>query len=180
MTTVAGQDFYPLPNDFLKVARFRIFDTTGGGVKTRKLKYLSPQAIESVYYENYKDTENLTGVPEHFTIIGNQVQFLPVPNDSYVTHMTFYEKVPYLSDGNQSNIFLEDYPDLLLYGALMHGTPFLREDARAVNFATYYEAQINEINEVDKIDIMGDEGPDVEADSVGIQSSSLYDINGGL
>ena len=68
--------------------------------------------------------------------------FAPKPDAAYVLDMLYYYKPTVLSDANSSNVFLANYPDAVLYGALAQAEPFLMNDARIATWAGLYDSAI--------------------------------------
>jgi hypothetical protein len=64
--------------------------------------------------------------------------------------MLYYYKPEILSDSNPSNVFLANYPDLLLYGSLAQAEPYLMNDARLAVWASLYADTLNLIETSDE------------------------------
>ncbi len=71
---------------------------------------------------------------------------MPTPDGSYSAILMYYAKVPTLSDSNETNWLLTHYPDIYLYGALLHSAPYLREDERAQTWAALHAAAVVRVN----------------------------------
>lgn len=65
-----------------------------------------------------------TNIPLFFTIQGNQLAFDVIPNEVYTVTFNYFDKFTPLSVTNQTNIVLDSYPNIYLFGALRHA--FLR------------------------------------------------------
>lgn len=90
------------------------------------------------------------GEPEVYTLHGDRIQLGPVPNAVIELEAGVYEDVPYLSDANTSNWWLANVPDALLYGALMHAEPYLKNDARVQVWSGMYERASEDIDMLDE------------------------------
>jgi hypothetical protein len=61
-----------------------------------------------------------------------------------------YYELPALLDDTQQTNWLTDYaPNLLLYGALLEATPFLKNDERLPTWQGFYQAAANALNTED-------------------------------
>lgn len=177
-----GVDFYPLPVDYLEWVRFRIIDDSGTNKKTKVLTYLTAQALEDRYFIDERDFDDLEGLPEDFTIIGDSIQVRPTPNKDYAfidqdpttggVQMVYYQKIPTLSNDVEENILSKHYPDILLYCVLMHTEPYLQNDERIGIWASKYEQLIREANKASKDSKRGTAGIDMELEAVAFKNRS--------
>ncbi|WP_300573590.1 hypothetical protein [Phenylobacterium sp.] len=79
--------------------------------------------------------------PEFYALIGSQLRVWPTPDKAYSAELTYYQKVPALSDAAPSNWALANYPDVYLYGALAEAGPYLRDtEALAIWSAAFEKA----------------------------------------
>jgi len=104
-----------VPADWLQVVRFQLNTTP-----ITTLEYVTPdQAAEegTIYVGG--------GKPKFFTVIGKEFQVVPTPDGTVEGELTYYAKIPALSDSETSNWLLEVAPDAYLYGALMEAAPYL-------------------------------------------------------
>lgn len=76
--------------------------------------------------------------PKYYTIIGSQIEVIGAPDTSYTGQLTYYAKIPALSDSNTSNWLLAYAPDLYLYGALLESAPYLKDDERLAVWGQMY------------------------------------------
>jgi hypothetical protein len=134
-STTNGDSTVGLPTDFLEMRDIHVKSTP-----LRDLKYLAP----NVFYNNARTTE--AGVPIHYTVLGAEMQLAPIPDNSYVLQMLYYSKPTQLSDSNQSNIFLANFPDALLYATLGEAAPYLMNDARLATWASLYDRAVTAIS----------------------------------
>ena len=84
------------------------------------------------------DTE---GQPQYYALIGSQIQFYPTPDDSYSAVMTWWTKVPPLTDVNVSNWLMVSHADVYWHGVLAHGYQhFLDEEKSQIHVAYFSDA----------------------------------------
>jgi hypothetical protein len=138
-TTTGGDPTVGLPTDFLAMR-----DIHANTTPVSTLRYKAPNS----FYETSRSTES--GRPVDYTILGAEMQLAPIPDTSYTLQMLYYGKPTALSDSNASNVFLANYPDALLYGALAEAEPYLMNDARIQTWAALYERAITSINTSDQ------------------------------
>jgi hypothetical protein len=90
------------------------------------------------------------GQPLYYTITGSQLEFIPSPDTTYSAELTYYAKIPALSDSNTSNWLLAYAPDLYLYGALMEASPYLKDDERLAVWGQLYTNSLGDIEVADQ------------------------------
>lgn len=123
-----------LPSDFLEMreAHFQ-------GNPPIVLEYQSPD----LFFRN-KMVQN-SGRPFYFTIINTQFQFAPEPDSGYTLQMLYYYKPTFISPTTSTNLYLENYPDALLYATLAEAEPYLMNDARIQTWASLYQRAVENI-----------------------------------
>ena len=104
-----------IPADFLQVRDFFI---TEGGTKYA-LKYITPAQMDQI------KGSSTAGMPETFTILGDNFRFAPTPGSSYTATINYYKEFDPLSSSNTTNYILTNHPSIYLYGALYHAANFL-------------------------------------------------------
>ena len=138
-TMTAGDATVGFPSDFIGIKDIHI-----QGNPRQSVVYQSP----SVFSNGYRADES--GVPKFYTLRANEFEFAPVPDSAYTAQMTYYFKPQELSDSNQTNEFSANYPDALLYGALVEAEPYLMNDSRITVWANMYQKAVDRINESDQ------------------------------
>jgi hypothetical protein len=135
----SGDAKIALPTDFLEVRDLYI-----QGNPRMPVTYLSPSA----FTRDARADES--GKPFYYTVLASEFVFAPVPDGTRTLEILYYAKPAVLSDSNSSNVFLANYPDALLYGALAEAEPYLINDARLQTWISLYDRAINNINESDE------------------------------
>ena len=135
----AGDARVALPTDFLEIR-----DLYTLGNPRKPVTYMSPSA----FTRNARADES--GLPVFYTVLSAEFQFAPMPDTAYVLEILYYAQPPVLSGSNSSNVFLANYPDALLYGALLEAEPYLINDARSQTWATLYDRAIKNIQDSDQ------------------------------
>ena len=138
-STTGGNSKVGLPTDFLEMRDIH-FNTT----PLSSVSYEAP----NTFYQSTRATES--GIPRTYTVLASEIQFAPIPDTAYVLEILYYAQPTVLSDTNSSNVFLANYPDALLYGALLEAEPYLINDARSQTWATLYDRAIKNISDADQ------------------------------
>jgi len=138
-TMTASDSTVGLPTDFLEMRNMFI-----QGSPRVTVSYLTPSAFS----RDARAQES--GKPVYYTVIGQELQFAPIPDTTYVLEMLYFYKPTVLATGNQSNVFLANYPDALLYASLAEAEPYLMNDARIQTWAGLYDRAVININNTDE------------------------------
>ena len=130
-TTTAGSEYIDLPADF--DIEFSISIDSNGNGDFFPLKRLTMQEMD----ERYMNSSDYTGQPEYYTIFGEQLRLLPVPDASDYQILYAYRKMPTsdLSADADTNFFLDNAYDLVLNraGAIM-SIKILEDEKKAMQF----------------------------------------------
>lgn len=126
VATVLDEEYEELPADFLEASSLTVNDST-------RLEYVTPSAMDDLKLSGG------SGVPTYYTLKGGLIQFFPSPSGSPALEMSYYASIPALSDETATNFLLTVAPDLYLYGALVHASPYLQDDPRIKTWASLYQ-----------------------------------------
>lgn len=127
LTPAQGTNIIALPSDFGALIR-----CTYNGVT---MKYLSPEQL---------DLEKTSDYTYQFTIIGNNLFLQTYVDGSSKLSLYYYSALQGLSDSNESNWLLEDYPNIYLYATLLEAEPYLMDDERIATWQGYLSEAIQE------------------------------------
>ncbi len=89
------------------------------------------------------------GLPEFYTVVGEEFQFVPPPDTTYALQLTYWQRLAALSVTNASNWVLQDHPDAYLYGALVQSAPYLKDDGRLTMWGTLFTQALDDIEDED-------------------------------
>lgn len=89
---------------------------------------------------------NATGKPEYYRVGSGTFEFWPAPPEAQAVILSYFAKVPALTDSATSNWILAQYPDIYLYGSLMHAAPYLKDDERVGVWGSMYQRAIDAAN----------------------------------
>lgn len=144
-------NYVPLPNDFVAIQQLMFQDTTQNFV------YVSPDQSKEVLargWENattpYLVTQNgtsQTGLTTYYTIIGNRIRIFPPPAKTNPDKLDlwYYQRLSPLNNTTTTNWVLSRYPDLYLYGSLLHSAPYLKDDERIALWDGIYKTIMADI-----------------------------------
>ena len=140
-------DYAYMPADWLETKNAQYYPDIADATKFSPLEYLSQNAFD----ERKINSENKIGDPQYYTFAalqGTPVMMLfpqaksltsDKVNLSYLTNF-------HLGVGNNSNWLLSDYPDVYLYGSLIHAAIYLKDDERLALFSQMYGAAVQRVN----------------------------------
>jgi len=134
-TTTSGTAFYNLPSDIIELKNITR-DTSSASFA---LSYLS---LESASRE-YGGVSS--GFPRAYSSVGDTIKLLPTPDAAYTIGINYYQKLVALSDSNTSNIILENYPDLYLFGSCFEGALFLNDTEQSQRFGGIYAKVLQDV-----------------------------------
>jgi len=142
---VIDEEFAAVPADFMGARTINFVED-----RTRLLEFCTPEQIN----QKKAQSVSLTGTPRFFAVVGGEFQFFPAPGDgaSYAAELTYWKRIPALSDAAPSNWLLSLHPDAYLYGALLQAAPYLKDDARIQSWGTFFETVLGDIAATDRIE----------------------------
>ena len=148
------QNYVPLPNDFVSMYQLMDQDTS------MVIDYLSPDQTKQILSQGFiPSTENdypytvtyanagAGTSPIYYTILGNRLRVIPTPGTTTPTtlDMWYYNRLLPLNNTNSQNWVLTRYPDLYLYGSLVHSAPYLKADERIALWENAYQTILRDI-----------------------------------
>ena len=135
VTTTVDEQYENLPDDWLEMIQIQF--TQGG-----KLETISASDLQS-----RKQLSQIPNKPKFFRLTADQIELYPIPNIGYEAAMQYYARVPALTDTDNHNWVLTEYPDIYLYGSLLHSAPFLLDDNRLTVWAALYKSAVDALNQ---------------------------------
>ena len=88
---------------------------------------------------------NSSGKPNSFTVLGDRIRLGPIPDGAYTLEMAYWKKQQVLSSPVTTNVFLEQVPDLLLYGCLVEAEPWLKDNEMFALWEARYQKALTEV-----------------------------------
>jgi hypothetical protein len=133
--------FFSPPADWLESKEFQLNTNP-----ITRLEYITESYSNQLRQSRFV----AAGKPQYYTVVGSQLEFIPTPDGEYVGELTYYAKIPSLSDSNTSNWLLAYAPDLYLYGALIEAEPYLKNDERVALWGELYLRVVTDIEVADE------------------------------
>jgi len=112
VSTVLGTAYASTPADLLKVRAMSIANVQS------KITYVAPDQYNGEF------SDQRSGSPYRYTIIGDKFYFGPVPDAVYSVSLTYEAEFLALSDTNTTNSLLDRWPNIYLFGALVEAADF--------------------------------------------------------
>lgn len=136
----AAQEYGTVPNDFLEVKSIKL--------NTNPITPLQFQTIDAM--DSLSNTTYLSsGKPLYFSIVGEQIRLLPIPDGAYTAELVYYAKLTKLSSSVATNFLLTQAPDVYLYGALLQAAPYLQFDERIPVWSSLYQVGLDQLQIAD-------------------------------
>ncbi len=132
-TLNGGADYLPTPEDF---AAIRTIDAADQPVERRDVDVLT----------TLRATATVPGRPMFFSVAGRELQFAPAADADYELDLTYFERLPALTEAAPNNWLCDTFPDAYLYGALTHAGQFLGDGMRGAAWAAAFQNAIAAIN----------------------------------
>lgn len=162
--------------DFIKLAEVEMYNNQREALAIRDMEKIQTATTDSGKYlalpENYESSRSVRilldngeiryqapeqmrryptpGQPRFFTIIGNEIEFDRVPDQTYTLEIQIYVRPTDLSSENQTNSVLEKYPNIYLYGALMQFFSHAQDDQQAIKYDGLFLNAIQGANKAQK------------------------------
>lgn len=148
-TLVPGQSVYAKPDRWRDTVSINI----GTGTNNANRTALFTRVYE--YLRSYWPNESLMATPLFYSDYDYSHWLIaPTPDQAYPFEVLYYELPPLLDDSIQTNWLTEYAPQLLLYGALLEATPFLKNDERIGTWQQYYDRAAAMLNGEDLAKIL--------------------------
>ena len=135
-TATLDSQYEALPARFIAPIRLSITSGT-----TYELSAISQADIADMR----EKSNNVTGRPRYYALTQGELEFYPTPDGQYTLEMVYYEAPEALSDTVSSNWVLANFPDLYLYGSLLHSAPYLSDDGRTQIWSSLYQSALEAV-----------------------------------
>lgn len=136
-TLAADPEFLDLPTDFQTMRMVRLPDETG----KPRLQFMSQTQMDDYRYSR----DNIAGTPCYFTIVGDQIELAPTPNEDMDVEVLYRANIPALAS-NSTNWLLTAAPDLYLYATLLEAAPYIQNDERLSVWGSAVALVIDQLN----------------------------------
>lgn len=130
-------EFISLPTDFQSMRSIRLSSVTG----KPSLEYVTQVELNTLRTKY----ANAPGQPQYFSVIGEELELFPTPDDDYTIEMIYRKNIPSLVS-NSTNWLLTLAPDVYLYGALLEAAPYTKQDNRIQVWGLGYTTALDGLN----------------------------------
>jgi len=134
VSTSLNEQYEILPDDWLETIRFEHEDGT------------EIRLVSTVDMARLQTSRPSAGKPTSYLITAGQIKLHPTPGDEFPAFLTYSARIPALSDAVPTNWILTNHFDVMLYGALFHSAPYLKDDERTGVWSALYSAAISDMN----------------------------------
>ena len=150
LSSQTNTGIYALPSDWLETKELRFApDLIQSHFDAYPVEYIS----QNTYDERKQNSNALTGDPKYYTLVANAgvMHAYLFPITAATNSVNNYLVINYLAENqldesNQTNWLIEDYPDVYLYGSLIHAAIYLKDDERLALFSQMYGAAVQRAN----------------------------------
>jgi|DEB0MinimDraft_6_1074348.scaffolds.fasta_scaffold06466_3 hypothetical protein len=130
--------FTSLPSDFLGMVGVQI-----NSDPVNHLEFLRPDLMDQ-----WKPEYTVANDPKFFSIIGDEMELMPVPDEALQAEMTYYKKLDSLDADGATNWLVTNYPQVYFFGVCKHVAGMM-QDNRLIYFAQEFEAALELMIEED-------------------------------
>ena len=146
-TATIDSQYSAVPADWLQTVDF-VIETN----PVVTLEFITNEKLDKL-----RETYTSSGTPKFYTIVGQELEVLPVPDSATLTgEITYYSKIPNLTDVNPTNWLMNSSPDIYLYGSLLQSAPYLVDDSRIPVWASMYQKLVKDLEIADQKARVGD------------------------
>jgi hypothetical protein len=107
----------------------------------RRLAYITEDAAENLY------PTRSAGLANHFMILGSTLTALPISGNDI--ELTYYQKIPALSDSNTTNWLLSEHPNLYLHASLLYCAKYVVDEPMMMTESTFVQNYVDLIHAAD-------------------------------
>lgn len=146
-TATIDSQYSAVPADWLQTVDF-VIETN----PVVTLEFITNEKLDKL-----RETYTSSGTPKFYTIVGQELEVLPVPDSATLTgEITYYSKIPNLTDVSPTNWLMNSSPDIYLYGSLLQSAPYLVDDSRIPVWASMYQKLVKDLEIADQKARVGD------------------------
>lgn len=121
-----------IPADFVETVMLTL-DTTSA----------NPLEYRPIEDSQKREGAEISGEPRWFSVLGDRIHLYPAPDGFYTYSLSYYAKVPSLSDSAPTNWLLTKAPDVYLFAALKEGAGFLMDSGAEMAWDAKYRTALD-------------------------------------
>jgi hypothetical protein len=134
----SDNEFVALPSDFLEAYLLEL--NMENIAPQQPLAFVGPNEAKSL------KANKIINKVRYFTLIDGAFELLPSPTYNVDLLLTYYAKIPALSNTQTTNWLMTKSPDLYLYSSLLEATPYLKNDERVQIWAAARQQVMDAMN----------------------------------
>ena len=132
-TATINTEYVDTPTDMLSIRDAQINTNP-----ITPLTYLTPNEM------TFKYRSEITGIPNHYTLHGDEFQFKPGPSGDMTLELSYVKRYAALSADSDTNWLLTNHPMAYVYAALVAATAYTQDDPML--WSTMYKSIAKGIN----------------------------------
>lgn len=140
LSMVAGTDHIDMPADMIECRWIRA-DYSG---RAGNLSLVSQEKF------NVIRANDDSGKPQAYLHRGMEIALAPTPTATHGYDIGGYYGITALSEANATNYILTNFPNAMLFGALMEAQPWMQDDNRFVLWEKRYAKAVAALNRTEK------------------------------
>ena len=143
--TVSTLEYYSLPVDFAGMRSIQLNSSLPGNAHLSKpMDYVTPEVM------SIKRNSTETSVKVFYTIVSNQIQIAPIQAAGQTIEMSYYQKVPALTELAPTNWLSDNHPDIYLSGIIGEIEIFVKNYEVGKSWYDRMSLAIAELDNTDK------------------------------
>lgn len=119
---ITTNEFLAVPSDFLENYSLELNMTNLAA--QQMLDFIGPLEAKML------KANKIHNLPRYYTMINGAFEILPAPTGNCDVILTYYQRIPALSNTVATNWLITRSPDLYLYSSLLEAAPYLKDDQR--------------------------------------------------
>lgn len=124
-----------LPTDYLQMESPPILNYNG----VQELEFISGALDARI------DDRRTSGIPKRYSIRGTKIELSPTPSGAFTLELSYFGAITQFSNGSDTNWLLTKYPDVYLYGSLVHTALLMMDDQRLNYYKPIFEEALSEV-----------------------------------
>ena len=98
----------------------------------------------------------VSDVPKYYTVVGDSIEFVPIPDKTYSIGITYFQKVTTPSSTATTSTMMDTYPQLFILGSLKYAYDYLKEKDEYADKLQKFDVEKAKINKSFKTSAFGD------------------------
>jgi hypothetical protein len=133
-STVAGQEYLQLPNDFRMIEAIRVLDSNFGPIP---IEFKTDYEMDRLDDQFMTFNSSIPDAPAFASISGNQLRLVPTPQSIFTIEIRYAQAVPPLALG--TNWLITTRPRVYLYRTLYEVCNWLQDSTNAGKYLAQYD-----------------------------------------